>query len=348
MKAVQQANAKVHLPGKLALVVGGTSGIGRGIALRLAQAQLSVTIVGRSKARGEEIVAEMQKLAPQGTHGFLPCDTMLMSNIRTFTSEYNAANQKLHYLVLSPGIATIQGRTETKEGIDEKLAVHYYGRIAMILGLLPVLERTVEEKEDVRVMSVLSGGVHKPYDKWEEDPDLKKNYSLKNAAYSAGFYTDLAFDALSVRHPTISWIHSAPGFVATNWGTELPAVLRWGARAMMHAVARSASDCAECMCYGLFQPQYGPGFHLVSSMGEPSKKTAVHNDRVRDFIWAHTLQVIGAAPEAGGAEAAAQPADAAAAAAVAVAAQPVAEQPAEQPDPAEDQSAGADQQAAEE
>ena len=46
------ANAQLNLSGKQAVVVGGTSGIGHGIAVRLEQARASVTIVGRSATRG--------------------------------------------------------------------------------------------------------------------------------------------------------------------------------------------------------------------------------------------------------------------------------------------------------
>ncbi len=46
--------------GRRAVVVGGTAGIGKGIALRLSQAAIDVTIVGRNKAAGAEIVAAMQ------------------------------------------------------------------------------------------------------------------------------------------------------------------------------------------------------------------------------------------------------------------------------------------------
>jgi len=41
----------------------------------------------------------------------------------------------LDYVVTTAGIATTQGYTPTVEGIDQKLAVHYFGRIAFIREL---------------------------------------------------------------------------------------------------------------------------------------------------------------------------------------------------------------------
>ncbi len=62
-------------------------------------------------------------------------------------------------MVLSQGIATIQGYTPTAEGLDEKLAIHYYARVAFIQALLPALAGS----SDARVITVLSGGVHSAY-----------------------------------------------------------------------------------------------------------------------------------------------------------------------------------------
>ena len=59
------------------------------------------------------------------------------------------------------------------QNLDQKLTLHYFGRMHFIHNLLPLLRRTAteggceENKEDgngsVRVLSVLSGGVHSPF-----------------------------------------------------------------------------------------------------------------------------------------------------------------------------------------
>ena len=57
----------VSLIGKEAVVVGGTSGIGMGIAVRLAEAGAAVTIVGRNQDRAAQIIEQMKSAAPEGT-----------------------------------------------------------------------------------------------------------------------------------------------------------------------------------------------------------------------------------------------------------------------------------------
>jgi hypothetical protein len=45
------------------------------------------------------------------------------------------------------------------------------------------------------------------------DPELKENYSLVNAADSAGFYNYLMLDDFSKENPEVTFIHAAPGMV---------------------------------------------------------------------------------------------------------------------------------------
>lgn len=83
--------------------------------------------------------------------------------------------------------------THYSEGIDVKLAVHYFSRMALTDALLPALRNG----RSPRVLSVLSGGVHSVYEGYKTDFELKTSYSLKNAADAAGFYNDLCLDAFS-------------------------------------------------------------------------------------------------------------------------------------------------------
>lgn len=54
------------LDGQIAIVTGGTSGIGRQVCLALAQAGASVVVVGRNSARLAAVVAEVEAVSPAG------------------------------------------------------------------------------------------------------------------------------------------------------------------------------------------------------------------------------------------------------------------------------------------
>lgn len=78
------------------------------------------------------------------------------------------------------------------EGIDEKLAVHYYGRFLLINQLIPILEATAGSGGEARVLSVFAASRGKPPSL--DDLDLKKKFTLKAAGEAAPFYNDVMVD----------------------------------------------------------------------------------------------------------------------------------------------------------
>ena len=105
------------------------------------------------------------------------------------------------------------------------------------------------------MLTVLSAGVHSAYANWSEDPELSGgSYGIKNAADAAGFYNDIMVDSLSREaratsngQSHVTFMHAAPGFVATRWGTEMPTVVRWLVRALQ-IFGRSQVSCRRYAC----------------------------------------------------------------------------------------------------
>jgi NAD(P)-dependent dehydrogenase (short-subunit alcohol dehydrogenase family) len=155
LDVVKAKNKLASFKGCNAIVVGGTSGIGEAIAMRLAQAQFNVVIVGRNANSGKAIIERMQSLHPDGTYSFVSLDAQLLSNIKGVSSQFKQVDR----LVLTQGIFTFKGRTETEEGIDRKMSLHYYSRMALIMEFLPLLRQSTRSP---RVLSVLSGGTALP------------------------------------------------------------------------------------------------------------------------------------------------------------------------------------------
>ena len=88
----------IDLTGKRALVTGSTRGIGRGIAETLAAAGADVAIVGRDKAKAEEVAATIAR-----ARGFA-CDVSVPSEIEKLVTEVEGALGGIDILVNNAGI----------------------------------------------------------------------------------------------------------------------------------------------------------------------------------------------------------------------------------------------------
>ena len=309
---------ELELAGKQAVVVGGTAGIGRGVAVRLARAGCAVTIVGRSESRGANVVAEMAAAAAEGQggeektterpkHAFVRCDCFLLKNVAACIDTLKAMHPRLDYLICSQGMATLQGFTPSREeGLDEKLTLHVYSRALFARGLV----QSLGASEDGRFLTVLSAGVHAPFKNYSSDPELSKGgYSIKNAADFAGFYSDIYVDAFSRKYGNtgngVSFLHACPGFVATAWGTEMPAPVRCCVRCLQCCMGRSRNVCGDYMIRALTNPEYarkadssefgnGSSFFLIDEYGYNKQKVTALHDEAREQVAASIEAVLDA------------------------------------------------------
>jgi len=322
---------------KSAIVFGGTSGIGEAMAIKLSEAGVkNVTIVGRNKKEGERIAREMNRVATveNPNHQFIPADLMLLETAHDLVNKNeqlrNNHQHSLQYVVYCQTKATLQGLTPTPaENIDEKLALNFYSRMYLTKLLVPWMKRsreaTKKQFRDIqqliqpRFFSVLAAGMHDPYPHWKSDTRLsKEHYSSKFAADAGTFYTDLVFDKFAELYgPEIGFVHACPGFVQTQWGTDMPSVIRYAIRGLQFIGGRPANECAEFMFRGLiehkdtFQQRVqrtgnnrkdeddnnkNKNKHeviLVDQYGrnDQAKKTALHVDAAIEHVWKDTLNV---------------------------------------------------------
>lgn len=290
---------------RTAVVVGATSGIGQAISHRLAEQGWKVVAVGRHReGRAEEIVATLDKCSSSTTpaeHLFVACDCFSLASVQTSTQEIlSKCDNTIDALVLTHGMATAQGFTPTAEGNDQKLTLHYFSRMAFSSLFLSALSKSSMPKGGV-VLSVLSGGVHSPYAKYKDDFSLEHNYSIKNAADAAGFYNDLGLDALAKSNPKLNFVHAAPGFVNTNWGTEFNPILRTLVRCLQ-PLGKKPSDCAEFMIGPTifasdFDDELPPkssenGVIVMGEKGQAAKLTTAHTPEAVDSVWKSTLETL--------------------------------------------------------
>ena len=92
----------LKLQDKIALVTGGTSGIGEAIAKIFAKEGATVIIVGRNETRGNKVVSTIE--AEGGKALFIKCDVSKSENVSELKAEFLKHFSKLDILVNSAGI----------------------------------------------------------------------------------------------------------------------------------------------------------------------------------------------------------------------------------------------------
>ncbi|KAG6815233.1 hypothetical protein H0H93_010493 [Arthromyces matolae] len=288
----------------VAIFVGGTSGIGQGIAeafARHTKGNAHIVIVGRNRAAAEAIISQLPKPTEQKaskyTHEFVQCDVTLMKNVESVTKDLAARLPKINFLIMSPGYMTMRGRDESEEGIDRKLAVHYYSRWKFIHDLLPSLRMAQESGEESKVLTVLAAGKGGEIDL--EDLGLKNSFTPFNARAASVTYTDLMIQEFSARNPDITFVHAYPGFVRTPLYSSADTAMFRGILSVMMTLVRpfstSSAETGEYMLHSILSRQ--PGWYRVGSRAEDlGMKNFFGSDEARKRLWEHSVNAATVSP----------------------------------------------------
>lgn len=179
-----------------ALIVGGTSGIGQSIAFKIAQYTKKPLIVvsGRDEVRGQETIDALKAINKEGSYSFEKCDLTKMKDSRMLAKRLAENHQSFNLLIISSGFLSMKPRTETEDGIDEKLAVNFFGRFNLMNRMMPMLTSAANQGQRVKVLSVFAAGEGRSLDL--NDIGLVKNFSLVSAASHASNCNDLMAEVL--------------------------------------------------------------------------------------------------------------------------------------------------------
>ncbi|PVH85772.1 putative short-chain dehydrogenases/reductase [Cadophora sp. DSE1049] len=196
-------------PGLVAVFVGATSGIGLATLKQFARNTNGARayIIGRSREKVSHIIDALKCINPMGTFVFVEGQFSLIKEVDRISEQINKLEDHIDILCMSPGYLSLG---DTPEGIETDFALQYYSRQRLVLNMIPLLEHSASP----RVISILAAGFEGPID--IKNLDCRQHYSFARASRCAATMTDLIFEHVAKRHPTISFIHSFPGRVGTH------------------------------------------------------------------------------------------------------------------------------------
>jgi len=110
--------------GKVVLLTGGTSGIGKAGAVALVAMGATVVVTGRSPERGAAAVAEIKAQSGNETVELMLADLSAQSEVRRLAAEFLERYERLDVLVNNAGLVSSK-RTETPDGLETTFAINH-------------------------------------------------------------------------------------------------------------------------------------------------------------------------------------------------------------------------------
>ena len=128
-----------ELQEQVALVTGGSDGIGKEVARGLVRRGAEVVIVGRNVEKGQAAAAELNEDASRQAVTFIASDLALMPEVRRLAKTFRRQHHRLDILIHSAGIIHT-GFDLTDEGHETNFAVDYLSRFLLTNLLLDLLQ----------------------------------------------------------------------------------------------------------------------------------------------------------------------------------------------------------------
>ncbi|CAD7939894.1 unnamed protein product [Amoebophrya sp. A120] len=280
---------KPDLQGKVAIVTGSSSGIGRAVAKELFLRGCAVVITSRSRQRSEKAASDMvREVSERGVDqqskarlvgvGF---DLSDLEDVRKFVANFTEAFQRLDFLSTNAGMTALlagwSGPWESPQKYEMLYAANYLGHFLLLQLLLPFLKKT----PGARVVAT-SSIMH-----WQHDSDLDSLLPSRNKKRSdehAWPWTKLnqygntkllqvlmCFE-MQRRIPEVPCVPVAPGLISTAIGNQklqardgvdqwIPVVSKSpfdGAQTTMHALLASEEEGKNNTAGVFLQPYYSP------------------------------------------------------------------------------------------
>ena len=150
--AATSSATKQLMTGKTVLVTGGTGGIGRATAIRLASMGARVGISGRDRVRTERAAAEIASESGNGIVDAFAGDLSSQTEVRRIAAEVLAAYPRLDVLINNVG-GFWSHRHVTADGLERTFALNH---LAPFLLTSLLLER-LKSSAPARIVTVSSG-----------------------------------------------------------------------------------------------------------------------------------------------------------------------------------------------
>jgi NAD(P)-dependent dehydrogenase (short-subunit alcohol dehydrogenase family) len=283
-----------EVEGKVCIVTGSNSGIGKETAMGLAQKRANVVIVVRTLERGNEAKSEIVERSGNSSVDLMLCDLSSMDSIRRFAEEFSAKYDRLDVLINNAGVVLYK-RQVTVDGFERTLAVDYLAPFLLTNMLLPLLKKSAPS----RIINISSGLQNSGKVNFD-DLQSEKNYSgmrvYANAKLMIVMFTYELARRLQGTGVTANVV--LPGFVATNLGKNSGSRTQSLMFKLMRPFQMSASKAAETPIYLAFSKDVeNTTGKCFSKMKETATASISYDQQLQKRLWNETAKILGLSTE---------------------------------------------------
>ncbi len=215
-----QSHSTSDMTGKVCIVTGGNSGIGKEAAKGLVALGADVVIICRDRTKGEAALSEIRQ-AGKGSAELIVADISSLSQVRAGVDEFERTHRRLDVLVNNAGVILTK-RIVTADGYEQTFATNHLGHFL----LTDLLMDTIKKSSPSRIIN-LTSQAHRGARIDFEDIQGEKHYSAYKA-YSQSKMANVLFTyelakKLEGTGVTVNCLH--PGVVRTGFGHDTGGLL---------------------------------------------------------------------------------------------------------------------------
>ena len=289
------------MQGKVVVITGATSGIGKVAAENLARMGARIVQIARDRQRGEAALKDLQACAAGVEHTIHYADLSRLSEMKRVASEIAGAEARIDVLINNAG-ALFGSHHVTEDGLELTFALNHLSYFVVTQGLLERLETSAL----ARIVNTASDA-HGPATLDFDDLQSEK-------AYRGGFWQSLRYGGpgfkvygrsklcnilftrelarrLQGTGVTANCLH--PGFVATRFADQSGGFMSFGIGVGKH-FALTPEQGAETLVYLASSPEVagmtGKYFHKCRPIN-PSR--AAQDDGAAQRLWDETAKIAG-------------------------------------------------------
>ena len=235
------------MKGKICVITGATSGIGRAAALELGRLGANLILTGRNEPSAGKLIRRIERVHGHGSTHFLAADLSNRNDVRRLAVDIAKRTDRINVLINNAG-ARFNDFRLSEDGVELTFATNHLGHFLLTALLLEKLQAA----EAARVI-VVSSGAHGGSTGDFERYLLANNYDRKSA-YGTSKLANLMFTyelARRLRGTKITCNAVDPGGVATNLGRN-NGIVSWMRHIGFYALKRdliSPKKGAETLVY---------------------------------------------------------------------------------------------------